>query len=356
MDAQDIADYRLSNQLIPATVSRTPSQVVASLGALQAQAYQDSLWAVGLRCKDATQSDVEGAVADRSIVRTWAMRGTWHFVSPGETRWFLSLYPEDVNVPSYMRRVGLTEPSLRKGLALIPTFFKKNGQLTYAEMGDALKATGIPSFKDTMAQRHVIRRAGRMGIICFSGHIGRQPAFSLLESHVPKSKPMSRADVLARFAEVYFKSHGPATDRDFAWWAGVKLSDARAGVNAASSHLSSDEFAGQTYWMPKNAKRAAHKAAYLLPSFDEYIIAYQNRDAVLEPRHAKKIINGSTLLFHPTVVFDGKVIGAWKRANAKGAVQVSIDPFNRLSGVEKEAIDVAAEHYGRFLGMKVSVK
>ena len=55
--------------------------VVRRLVAVQAQDYVASLWAIGLRTLRATQADVEQAVERRTIVRTWPMRRTLHFVA-----------------------------------------------------------------------------------------------------------------------------------------------------------------------------------------------------------------------------------------------------------------------------------
>ena len=75
-----IAQQRLSNQLIVTGVD-TPAEVVRWMGMVQAQDYLAALWAIGLRTRSATESDVEKALAERSIVRTWPARGTRHRAS-----------------------------------------------------------------------------------------------------------------------------------------------------------------------------------------------------------------------------------------------------------------------------------
>src|SRR5947209_3285110 len=95
MNASDIASYRLHNQHIAQTPTRQaferPSQVVAWLGAMQAQDYAGALWSIGLRLPNATVADIEQAIADRTIVRTWPLRGTLHFVAAADVRWILDL-------------------------------------------------------------------------------------------------------------------------------------------------------------------------------------------------------------------------------------------------------------------------
>src|SRR5262249_57865845 len=84
MTSSDIARLRLHNQHIAGATFEQPGAVVAWLGAVQAQDYLGSLWAVGLRMRNAVEADIERALADGTIIRTWPMRGTLHFVAGGE--------------------------------------------------------------------------------------------------------------------------------------------------------------------------------------------------------------------------------------------------------------------------------
>src|SRR6516165_2470405 len=88
---QDIARYRLVNQQIAATKCQKPAEVVSSLGAMQAQDYLGTLWAIGLRLPTATEKDVELAMAERTIIRTWPLRSTLHFVAAADVHWLLEL-------------------------------------------------------------------------------------------------------------------------------------------------------------------------------------------------------------------------------------------------------------------------
>ena len=87
----DIAHRRLHNQLITHPTFDKPGDIVRWLVAIQAQDYPGALWAVGLRMRDATETAIEQAIAERTIVRTWPMRGTLHFVAPEDARWMLQL-------------------------------------------------------------------------------------------------------------------------------------------------------------------------------------------------------------------------------------------------------------------------
>ena len=227
MEPRNIPYQRLSNQHILPAAPMRPEEAVFSLGAVQAQDYRAALWAVGLRCRGATRYDVEDAIARKRIIRTWPLRHTLHFVSPLDVRWMLQFYPDEP-IPKYQRDNELTEAVLKKGLKLISNAFREKGQLTYREMHKALEKTGVRALDNGMARRHIIRRAGREGIICFGSHEGNRPTFALLESWVPKVRPVGREAALAELASRYFTSHGPATVKDFVWWSGLRVADAQA--------------------------------------------------------------------------------------------------------------------------------
>jgi len=91
MIREEIADYRLFNQRVTGQQLNTPEAVVKWMGAVQAQDYRQALWAVGVRMQAAAVADVESAIADARIVRTWPMRGTIHFVPAEDVKWMLIL-------------------------------------------------------------------------------------------------------------------------------------------------------------------------------------------------------------------------------------------------------------------------
>lgn len=86
MTTSDIVRYRLHNQQVSQQAFGEPEEVVAWLGAVQAQDYPAAKWAIGLRVPDAMETTIEQAIARRSIIRTWALRGTLHIVAAPDIR------------------------------------------------------------------------------------------------------------------------------------------------------------------------------------------------------------------------------------------------------------------------------
>lgn len=369
MNFQDIPWNRLSNQRILSTASARPEDVVFSLGAMQAQDYQGALWAIGLRCKGATKYDIEKAIARKKIIRTWPLRHTLHFVSPQDVRWMLKFYPDEP-IPKFMASNGLTKPILEKSLELISKAFKNKEQLTYREMHKALENTGIRALDNNMVQSHIIRRAGREGIICFGSHEGKRPTFALLETWVPKAKHLKREEALAKLASRYFTSHGPATIKDFVWWSGLKVSDARLSIEKAHPKLGHYQIDDKTYYMGSKADLTggSEPSAHLLPAFDEYLLGYSDRSAVLRKWHKtdrskhtleaekKMSLSYSNGIFFPTIVVDGQVMGIWKCNVKNNKAVITLSPFIKPNNEQSRRIKEVVERYSVFLDMPAVLK
>jgi Winged helix DNA-binding domain len=341
--------HRLHNQHLAATHFDDPADLVRWLGAVQAQDYLGSLWAIGLRTRAATEKAVERAIAERSIVRTWPMRGTLHFVAAEDARWMLQLMTPRVVAASagrLEREYGLHEKVLGRSREAITRAMQGGRRLTRDALYRALENARI----STAAGRglHITWRMAHDGLICFGPREGRQQTFVLLDEWVPEAKRKARDEALAELARRYFTSHGPATVHDFAWWSGLLLSDAAAGLAMASGALASVDLADRKYWTaPSAPPDGSSPRAFLIPAFDEYTVAYRDRAAVLEPGHARHA-DGMDVL-RPAIVLNGRVVGTWARTLGRSSVEVDVRPFTRLGTAARRAAAAAARRYAAFL-------
>jgi hypothetical protein len=355
MTPRDIAHHRLDNQQIVLAADRHPGELVARLGSLQAQDYLGALWAIGLRLPVATEADIEKAIADRKIVRTWPMRGTLHFVAAADVRWMLELLTPRIVAGAARRRqqLELDDTVFARCEKLFIKALQGGRPLMRDEMYEVLSRAGIAM--NGQRGYHILWRLAQEGLICFGPRAGKQPTFVLLDEWVSVAKNLPRDRALAELARRYFTSHGPATIQDFVWWSGLTAADAKAGLELASPHLAHETIDGKVYWMAKArpASRQAEASVHLLPGFDQYLLGYRDRGAVLDAQHALKIVPGSNGMFMPTIVSEGRVVGIWKRTLKKNRVVITGSPFTKLSKAEALGFATAAERYGRFLGLPV---
>jgi len=367
MEKEDIAGSRLSNQHIDLDSSaKSPGDVLASLGAIQAQDYPAALWAIGLRCGDSiTKASVEEAIAEREISRTWLMRGTLHFASSHDIHWMLRLFASRLlnTAISRDRHLGLGDDVIKKAEDLFARALKGNRQLTRDEMYKVLEKGGV-DIAGPLGY-HLLYRAAWDGLICFGAHEGKQPTFELLDERIAKRRELSTRQALAELASRYFTSHGPATIRDYVWWSGLKTSDARAGIEGASPGLASEEIDGKTYYMARKLPGPDKDGGrvHLLPAYDEYLVGYSDRSAMLGNPGTQRMLRSGQIVFTrsngiflPVVVSDGEVVGTWKRRSEKGGVVVAIRPFVKLDEERMNGAREAAQRYGDFLEVPIATR
>lgn len=352
----ELVRLRLLNQRIAQTTFETPSEVVAWLGAVQAQDYLGALWAVGLRTRQAAEGAVEQALANRSIVRTWPMRGTLHFVAPADARWMLKLLAPRIlkrHAQRQLLQYGVDDAMVARCKDLITSALQGGRQLTRDEMYRVLDVGGIPMPNQRGLQ--ILWRVAQEGLICFGPRKGKQQTFVLLDDWVPAARPLERDEALGELVGRYMTSHGPATLQDFVWWSGLTLADAKVGLELAKPHLVQEVVDGQAYWLPRATPALSDlpRSAFLLPNFDEYLVGYRNREHVIAPAHSKHVVTRNGIL-SASIIWEGQVVGVWKRALIKGAAVITPTFFTPLSKAAHKAYLAAAERYSMFLGMLVS--
>jgi hypothetical protein len=319
------------------------------MGAVQAQDYKGALWAVGLRLVGAVEADVEAAIADRTIVRTWPMRGTLHLVPAEDARWMLRLLTPRVVARSAgrHRELSLDAAVFRRSERLLARALEGGRRLARPDVYAALSRGGV----SPADQRgiHILAFLAQQGLICLGPREGRQHTFALLDEWVPRSKEPSRSQALATLATRYFSSHGPATLQDFAWWTGLLVKDAQEAILAAGSRLASKTGDGRPWWSASAAsprRKGRTPAAVLLPQWDEFIVAYKDREATTGHLQGRDRLG---TVGRGLIVIDGRARGGWTRKATTGRVRAEPDFWTPVSAAERRMVDQAAQRYARFL-------
>jgi hypothetical protein len=353
----DIVRQRLGQHLGHRSLRgfETPEDVVRSFGALQAQDYLGSLWAIGLRLPGARERDIERAVADRTIVRTWPMRGTLHFVAAADVRWMLALLTPAVLKRGLTRhrQLGLDEAVFRKSRKALVKALQGGRQRTRQNVYEVLEAAKV----STAGQRgiHILWRLAQEGLLCFGARDGKQPTVVLLDEWIAPARPIVEDEALALVARRYFAGHGPATLADFTWWSGLPAAKARAALESVKGELAQETLDETPYYFAEAngvsggpPSRPPHvPRAHLLPAFDEFLVAYKDRSAVVA---APDAVGSAWNLLSPTYLIEGRVAGTWRRDLRGNEVVVTLAPFARLKVADAKAIERVVEEYGAFLG------
>ncbi len=337
--------------------SRAPASaadVARHVGALQAQDYQSGVWSLGAR-SGLTLAQVEQAILDREVVRTWPMRGTIHFVPAEDARWMSRLLAGRplAALGARYRQLGITDSEIR----LAGSLFEKHltEPMSRPDVIELLTAHGI----DPSEQRayHLVGHHCMTGLLCQGPMAGRQPTFVLIDAWVAMSRTPDDEEGMAEIVERYVRSHGPVTEKDVAGWLAHPLGITREALTQLGDRLFREDVDGQTWLTHVDAPPPPTRGGlHLLPQWDELLLGYKSRDVSLPARHLDRVVPGRNMQFQPTVVADGEVIGTWRRRQTAAATLIDVDLFDPATPTRWSGIERAAAAYGRFLGRPVEVR
>lgn len=346
----NLVAHRLRNQQLTGPGLKRPRDVVAWMGAMQAQDYAGARWAIGLRVRDVDDRLVEKAFDAGEILRTHMLRPTWHFVAPADIRWMQALTGPRVHVANGFpyRLLEIDAATIAKSRRVLERSLAGGKALTRIELRDAFRAAGLHADGQRLA--YIVMHAELEALICSGPRRGKQFTYMLLDERVAPARPKAPDEALAALTERYFTSHGPATVRDFVWWSGLTTRQAREGIALAGTRLVTRAADGLTYWMAPPARNVRPAAgAYLLPNYDEFGIAYKDRGLILDERDARDRRNPAIAgaLYPHLLIVNGRLRGTWRRGARGSTVELRV--LRRLTTSEAPLVARAIESYTNFL-------
>lgn len=357
----EVLRLRLRSQQLAGPRAAEVAEVVRRMGAVQAQSTRDARLALRPRGQGFGAAAVtEACNVTRSVVRTWAMRGTLHMLARPDVGWIVDLFrPPAGGLSARQRQLGLDPGLLARARPAIAEVLSGRGPLTRAALVAELAARGVAVDARSQAPAHLIGYAARQGLICRGPDLRRdEPTYVLLADWVGEQAPAGPGEALARLARRYIAAHGPAAPGDFAYWSGLPLGRARRGFGLIAGELEKVDAAGGEAWMLPAGERPcpgdAAPSVRLLPNFDEYLLGYRSRDLILPPRFARRIQAGGGWL-RAAVVVGGRVAGTWRQQRTGNRIVVSVEPFGRIDPAVLPALEAEAADLGRFQGMAASL-
>jgi Winged helix DNA-binding domain len=345
----DIARWRLRSQHLVAPHAVSARQAVGSLLAVQAENPSQAAWAVASRTQAPDQADLSTLLDDGAVLRTHVLRPTWHFVRADDIGWLLDLTGPRVRrvTGQQLRDVhGLDEPAVEHAVAAVTQALASRGQLTRAQLADDLRGRGVRSSGQMLMI--LLAHAELDGLICSGRVVDGEHTYALMGGRVAAARQLGRTEALAELVLRYFTGHGPATERDLAYWATLTLTDVRAGLEQVRDRLDSFEYDGRTFWhAPGYAPRGQQEpGGHLLQILDETYRGYQDSRWVLDtagdvPR-TREAATGMALV-------DAQIVAAMRRSVSHDHVEFDLRPYRALAHREVEALEQAARRYGDYL-------
>lgn len=311
LDAASLPARRLAAQGLSGAGLAGPVEVVERLAAVQAQEPPGAAWAIAQRLGSPSPSPSREAVASAldagELLRSHALRPTWHVLARHDLRWMQAATAARVEqaVGTWYRQFGLDAAELERCDRILESAIRSEGARTRPELTAALAAGGIDVGEPVRVQ-HILLHAEVTALLTSGPLRDGVATYALVEDRAPKSTARHPADPHAELARRYLAGHGPATVRDLAWWSGMTLTVARAALASVEGSLRSETVGDVEYWSLADAPDAAEPAGILLlPAYDEYVVGYADR-ALFTP-------DGFTgnPVFQNVIVRRGEIAGTW---------------------------------------------
>ncbi len=352
--------WRLGRQLLDAP-GRDPVRVASALGGVQAQVASSALQAVAIRSK--RRPDIEQLLWEkRSLVKTWAMRGTLHLLPASEIGfWTAALRQRPWKItPAWEKYHGISKSQLDSLTGAIPSVISGE-PMTREELTAAVVAkTRDRGLGEALASgwSQVLKPAANQGLLAQGPPRGRNvtfvdPAAWLGASFEGPGPEEAMRGVVERFLD----ANGPATISDFARWLGVDPKTGRELMEPHIDGLVPIETEGHVGWLTKDGAKAAAKArraegAHLLPGFDPYTLAPLSHREYTIPKGKVDEVSKAAGWIAPVILENGRIVGTWE--SKSGAI--ALQPFGKLPKKTISALqDHVEQRYHGLLGESIVV-
>lgn len=371
---EQVAAFRLArHHLLERTPAKALLTVASDMGGAQAQlqsAAQISLWA---RTIDLQEHQIEKAMEEQKLVKASCMRSTL-FLVPGEELAIFALgaasrarrevtwtlrqgVPEKVVLAAIDATLSvLDQPLTRKEIAekVSRKLGVQRGAVRGGGWGRQSDVAAVPVGKLIFPVVDLLHLVTDRGIVCYGPMRGNEPTFVRADAWIPKWKNIEKEKAEDMLLRRYLKSFGPATAEDFAMWAGMTLTEARAiwacqqadmaqvGIGNKIISILQDDLYELTH------ARFERPLVRLLPYFDSFVLGHRERDHLVSKTHHAKVYRPQGWVA-PVVIADGRVVGVWSHEQQKDRLRVNVTKFGTLLREFRNSIDEEAHDLGRFL-------
>lgn len=346
IDDATLLQLRWRALLLDDRVERDIADIVGWFGAMQAQDARHAAWAIGVRATDLTRSQVHAAHRDGHILRTWAMRGTLHYVPAADAGWMVEHLARRMRpvVVTRLAKVGLDGERAASAVdALVAAL--STGPQTRSVCRAAIGAALGGGATAEQAGRVIDLAALDAGVLPHVSDGGEQ-RYTLLPAVAPERRHVGRSEAHRIIAQRYVRSHGPVTARDLARWTGMTLTDARRAIADLADELVTATWNDTTVHLTKELADGGPAdrdgSVRLLPAFDEHVIGYASRQPTVPADHDRHIVPGGNGIYQATIAAAGRTLGTWKAVRGAG-----VDPA-WFGDDHSYALERAAADWHRF--------
>lgn len=307
----------MRRQLLDPPGQLSAARVVEGLCGVQAQVASSAELAIRIRREASRAGDVDRALAQGRLVKTWAMRGALHLLSSRNGGVFLSVMAADRLWERWRRYFGTTRKRMDALWCEIADVLL-DGPLTRAELADAVTARRGLAFADGALRSsygEILKPLAWRGEVCFGPSRDGRVTFTR-----PNWPGLIDADEAAPVVIAsYLRAYGPATFDGLAAWLGGAadkrrlrawfrdLGDrlAEVDVDGQPAHVVAEDVAELVSTKPAGVVR-------LVPGFDQYVLGPGTNDPLVVPAARRAAVSRQAGWISPVILVDGAICGTWE--------------------------------------------
>ena len=313
--------WRLRRHLLEPVGATSVPGVVRQLGGVQAQVASSAELAIRLRRSRSAAGEVDRALASGRLIKTWAMRGALHLLTPAEGGAFLAILSAGRawELPSWQSWFEMT-PRRWELLREVARDALTDGPLTRQELGAAVAV--VPELAHLREHFNsswgtILHPLAVQGDLSLGPPRGGRATFQRLDAN-PRWTGLPHLDEAGiQVLETYFRAYGPARIDNIRHWLGPvakkrivawleALSDrlVEVDVDGDPAHVLREDLAGL-------AATRATAAVRLLPGFDQWILGPGTRDGHVTTARRRPQVSRQAGWISPVVLAGGVVAGTW---------------------------------------------
>lgn len=350
----------LQHGLFPRLNSRNAVEAVRRTGGIQAQVMSAAELALCTRVEGLCPQDVKSALwQDRTLVKTWAMRGTLHLLSASELPLYVAAHDWHATPAwsNYFAEFDLTTPAQQESfLSAIPHVLEQ-GPMTRQQLAGAVaKQTGISQVRDFILSANwgsPLKPSAYRGDLCFGPSQGQNVTFVNPKTWVGTWQSIEPEQALKHIARLYLQAYGPATPEDFARWWGGKITQAKKLFASMRNELEEVEVEGWRAFALRSTLEPMQslepsETIHLLPLFDAYTIGMpRNIEAVLAQAHKSKVFRLQGWIT-AVILVNGSIQGVWQHTTRRSQTTVKVRLFCPPTPAIRKGIEAEVERLRNF--------
>lgn len=342
-------------------------RVAADICGLHAQVTSSAELTLWARVDGLERSDVQNALwKKRTLVKTWAMRGTLHmFPTKTFPIWLAAQRTRAAYYrrPSWLRYFGFTKPAELERLVDAIGRALEDRELTREELVTEVgRITRSRALAETLrgSWGSALKPAAFAGKLCFAPGEGQRVRFTNPETWLGGIRGVETEEAVREVTRAFLAAYGPVPREDFARWWGGTPKEASDMIGSLGTDAAAVDLEGEYAWALardvvdiKGARPV--ESVRLLPAFDQYVVGVTKHAEHLMPGPHRDLVYRAQGWLSPVLVVGGRMVGTWRHERKGRRLLVSITPFARVAPRTRRAAESEAEKLAEFVGGALEV-